>query len=79
MLDEYICWRDHTKTEESKITKNIGPLHRARQLLTEASLKTIYFSYIHSHLNYANIAWPEPILQNYIRSIYCKSDLYALR
>ena len=27
------------------------------QFLDEDSLKTIYFSYIHSYLNYANIAW----------------------
>ena len=28
-----------------------------RQFLDKESLKTIYFSYIHSYLNYANIAW----------------------
>ena len=27
------------------------------QFLNEDSLKTVYFSYIHSYLNYANIAW----------------------
>ena len=45
-----------TKTE-SKILKKFGLLNRARQVLTEASLKTIYFPYIHSCLSYANIAW----------------------
>ena len=45
------------KTVESKIVKNIGLLHRVRQLLNEASLKTICFSYMHSYLNYENIAW----------------------
>ena len=28
-----------------------------RNLLDKESLKTIYFSYIHSYLNYANAAW----------------------
>ena len=32
-------------------------LNRASYFLNEHSLKTIYFSYIHSYLNYANIAW----------------------
>ena len=57
MLDEYISWRDHLRTAESKIEKNIYLLHQARQVLTETSLKTIDSSYIHSYLNYANIAW----------------------
>ena len=57
MLDEYISWRDHLRTAESKIEKNIYLLHQARQVLTETSLKTSDCSYIHSYLNYANIAW----------------------
>ena len=57
MLDEHISWRGHIRTTESKILKKFGLLNRARQVLTEASLKTIYFPYIHSCLSYANIAW----------------------
>ena len=57
MLDENISWKNHIKTVENKLAKNIGLLYRAKQFLDEKSLKTIYFSYIHSFLNYANIAW----------------------
>ena len=57
MLDENISWRDHIRTVEFKIAKNIHLLHQAGQVLTEASLKTVYFSYIHSYLTYANITW----------------------
>ena len=57
MLDEHISWIDHVKTVENKIAKNIGSLYRVSQFLNEGSLKTVYFSYIHSYLNYANIAW----------------------
>ena len=56
MLDEHISWNDHIKTVENKLAKNIGLLNRASYFLNEHSLKTIYFSYIHSYLNYANIA-----------------------
>ena len=42
---------------EIKLKKNIGLLYRAKQLLNTSSLKSIYFSYIHTYLNYANIAW----------------------
>ena len=57
MLDEHISWIDHVRTVENKIEKNIGLLYRVSQFLDEDSLKTAYFSYIHSYLNYANIAW----------------------
>ena len=56
MLDKHILWKNHIKTVENKLAKNIGLLNRASYFLNEHSLKTIYFSYIHSYLNYANIA-----------------------
>ena len=57
MLDENITWEKHICTIESKLAKNIGLLYRAKPLLQVKSLKSIYFAYIHSYLNYANIAW----------------------
>ena len=42
---------------KKKLAKNIGLLYRPKQFLDKESRKTIYFSYIHSYLNYANIAW----------------------
>ena len=56
MLEEHISWNNHINTLEYKLAKNIGLLNRASYFLNEHSLKTIYFSYIHSYLNYANIA-----------------------
>ena len=56
-LDEHISWIDHVRAAEKKIQKNIGLLYRVSHFLNEDSLKTVYFSYIHSYLNYANIAW----------------------
>ena len=57
MLDENITWEKHIRTIESKLAKNIGLLYRAKPLLQVKFLKSIYFVYIHSYLNYANIAW----------------------
>ena len=56
MLDENITWKDHIHTIEKKIAKHFGLLYRTKQLLNEEYLKIIYFSYIHSYLNYANVA-----------------------
>ena len=57
MLDEHVAWNDHIHTIEKKLAKNINLLCRVRQFLHQESLKTIYFAYIHSHLNYAKTAW----------------------
>ena len=56
MLDEHISRIDHVRPVENEIEKNIGLLYRVSQFVNEDSLKTVYFSYIHSYLNYANIA-----------------------
>ena len=69
LLDENITWKNHIRTVEKKLAKNIGLLYRAKWLLDESSLKTIYFSYIHSYLNYANIAWGSTYRTN-LRTIH---------
>ena len=57
MLDKNLDWQEHIRTIEKKIAKNIGLLYRAKYLLNKSSLRCIYFRYIHSYLNYANIVW----------------------
>jgi hypothetical protein len=57
LLDENVTWRDHIHYLESKISKNIGLICRAKPFLNPYCLKFLYFSFIHCHLNYANIAW----------------------
>ena len=42
---------------ETKISKNLGILYKARQLLNFKCTKQLYFSFIHSYINYGNIAW----------------------
>ena len=71
MLDENILWKDNIKTTEKKLAKNIGLLYRAKPPLDETSLKTIYFSYIHSYLNYANIAWASTHITQ-LKPLLCK-------
>ena len=56
MLGEHISWTDRVRTVENKIAKNIGSLYRVSQFFNEDSLKTVYFSYIHSYVNNADIA-----------------------
>ena len=48
MLDENISWKEHIKTVQNKLSKNIGLLCKAKQLPDNESLKSMYFSHIHS-------------------------------
>ena len=57
IIDENLTWKNHITTIENKISKNIGVLYKSKFLLNKTCLKHVYFSFIHSYLNYANIAW----------------------
>ena len=54
----------NTKYLENKIAKNIGLMYRAKPFLDKESLLALYYSYIHSYLNYANLAWGSTYLTN---------------
>ena len=57
LLDECLTWKKHIETIENKISKNIGIIYKAKFFLNQTCLKNVYFSFVHSYLNYANIAW----------------------
>ena len=40
----------------TKISKSIGILYRARLIIPRKQLNQLYFLFVHSYLNYANIA-----------------------
>ena len=54
MIDENLTWKTHLEDLESKIAKNVGVLFKASKLLNTKSLKSVYFSLIHSYISYAN-------------------------
>ena len=57
LLDQHLTWKERIKRTENKIAKNIGILYKARTYLDKRALLSLYCSYIHSYLNYANTAW----------------------
>ena len=63
-LDENLTWKDHTKYTENKIAKNIGILYRSKPYLNNKCLLSLYYSYIHSYISYANIAWANTYFSN---------------
>ena len=57
LLDENLSWKTHIKYIENKISKNISILFKARSFLYKKSLLSLYYSYIHSHINYGSVSW----------------------
>ena len=56
LIDQHLTWKEHIKLTENKIAKNIDILYEARPNLDKRALLCLYYSYIRSHLNYANTA-----------------------
>ena len=56
-IDENLSLKSHIKNLSSKISKSIGILYKARCFLNKHTLLKLYYSLIHCHINYANIAW----------------------
>ena len=57
LLDENLTWRSHISCIENKISKNLGILYKAREIVNKKCMKQLYFSFIHSYLSYGCIAW----------------------
>ena len=56
ILAEHLTWKKHIQLIENKVSENVGVLYKAIKLINSKCLRSIYFSFIHSYINYANIA-----------------------
>ena len=63
-MNDNLSWKEYIKYLENKIAKNIGLMYRAKPFLEKESLLALYCSYIHSYLNYADLAWGITYLPN---------------
>ena len=57
IIDNNLSWKFHIQNLETIIARVIGTMYKVRPMLNFSCLKSLYFSLIHSHLSYANIAW----------------------
>ena len=57
ILDEHLTWKTHIQLIENKVSKNVGVLYKTIKLINSKCLRIISFFFIHSYINYANIAW----------------------
>lgn len=69
ILDSTLCWFDHIKYVEKKVSSLCGIMRRVSYFVSRSTLLKIYFAHIHSCLNYLIIAWGQA----------CKSSLRKLQ
>ena len=61
----------------NKIAKKIGIIFRYKPYLNKNVLSSLYYSYIHSHISYANIALGNTYLSNLKKPVANKNILYV--
>ena len=57
MIDSGLTWKSHIGTLVTKLSRAIGVLYKSRSCANVIILKTLYYSLIYSHLNYAIEVW----------------------
>ena len=69
-----ICPGNNIDIVSSKISKGTGILYKSRDVLTKQCLKQLYFSFIYSYVNYANIAWASTSKSKLERLYRCQKN-----
>ena len=57
VLDELLTWKDHIKYIKGKISRGVGIICKARRVLPQKSLITLYNSFVHPFFNYCLEVW----------------------
>ena len=54
-IDDKLSWNVHISHVYTKIYQGLGIINKLRHLLNSKEIKSIYYSYIQSHLTYGKI------------------------
>ena len=57
IIDHKLNWIEHISYVKSKISKGIGIMYKARQLLTKKALLILYHAYIYPYMTYCIVVW----------------------
>jgi len=68
LIDSSLTWEQHIQLVKSKIAKGIGVICKARKVLDEKTLITLYYSMIYPYLTYCVEVWGNSA-QSYLLSL----------
>ena len=57
ILDSGLTWTHHINLLASKISRNAEILYRVKGVVPDTTLRTIFHSFVQSHLNYCSSVW----------------------
>ena len=77
LLDKNSARKLHIKYIENKIEKHIGLLFKAKPFLNKESILSLYYLYIHSNVNHANVAWASTYMTNFKKKAINKNMLFV--
>ena len=67
-IDQCMTWENHINHIQNKIAPPIGILKRLSYTVPAYLLRSVYFSLIHSHLQYLVLAW-YPTCEKYVKNL----------
>ena len=56
-IDSCLTWRNHIQCVSGKASRGLGIIYKARKYLDQASLVTLYYSFIYPYLTYCIESW----------------------
>ena len=68
-IDDKLTWKDHVNVLSNKLLSNKRLLQNAKKLLSNVTLKHIYYAHIHSHLIYGLSVWGSMISKKMKKSL----------
>ena len=57
IVDSGLTWSYHINLLAAKVSRNAGILYKLKGIVPNATLKMLYNSFVHSHLNYCSSVW----------------------
>ena len=56
-IDSKLAWRKHYTELVNKLNQGLNLLRKAKNVLDDSSLLSLYYAHFHSHLTYAMVVW----------------------
>lgn len=68
LVDDHLTWKTHIVALSKKLNCNVGILTKVKGIFPLSVLRTLYHSFIQSHINYCSLLW----------GLGCKSSLNSI-
>ena len=57
IIDNNLTWKNHITQIKLQLSKGIGILYKLRQVVSQSVLRSLYFAFVQSNINYCLLNW----------------------